>query len=65
MKRADAQAAIDEAFSEGLKRLFVIFVDNLENAAAGVGLRAFTAGIAVHDEAHTQASAAIERIFGD
>ena len=62
MKRADAQKAIDEAFAEGIKRLFDFLVENLE-VETPEALKRFTNGIAKHDEAHTKASAAIDKIF--
>jgi hypothetical protein len=63
MKRADAQKAIDEAFAEGLKHLFVVLVQNLQGEARRDAENHFMAGIAFHDEAHAKASTAIDRIF--
>lgn len=63
MKRADAQRAIDDAFADGLKKLFAVMVDNLEAGEPTKGIKEFTAGLGFHDEAHANASAVIEKIF--
>jgi hypothetical protein len=65
MKRADAQKAIDEAFADGLKNLFDVLQRNMLAEDHGVALKQFRAGIARHDEAHSAATAEIEKIFGE
>ena len=61
MKRTDAQKAIDEAFADGLKHLFGVLVQGLQEAETreGPAESRFIAGLA----AHAKASAAIDKIF--
>jgi hypothetical protein len=64
MKRADAQRAIDEAFADGLKNLFVVLERNLtQRQAEKDAVAEFTAGVGKYDAAHSAATAAIEQIF--
>lgn len=63
MKRADAQQAIDEAFADGLKRMFGVLVDDLISQKQEDAVKEFTRGVSFHDEAHAKASAVIEQIF--
>lgn len=63
MTRAEAQKAIDEAFADGLKRMFAVLVNGLEEGEPTRAMKNFTNGLAIHDDAHSKASAAIDKIF--
>lgn len=63
MKRAQAQAAIDEAFADGLKNLFSMLERNSLSQGNATAAKEFTAGVAKFDQAHSTASAIIEKIF--
>lgn len=63
MNRADAMRAIDDAFADGLKKMFAVLVDGLIEGETSKAIKAFTGGLSFHDEAHAKASAAIEQIF--
>jgi len=65
MKRAEAQQAIDEAFADGLKNLFLRLVMNLREQPPENAVKEFTTGIGFHDDAHTKASAVVEQIFAE
>ncbi len=61
MKRAQAQAAIDEAFADGLKNLFSVLVRADSSDADAIGR--FENGVAEHRNAHAVASAVVVRNF--
>lgn len=64
MTKAKAQSAIDEAFTDGLKMLFGVMVSNLGLAQTrDDALIRFERGVSIHDDAHSKASVAIDRIF--
>lgn len=64
MTRAKAQEAIDSAFADGVRHLFAVLVSALINKEdTDAAVRRFSAGIAVHDEAHAKAASTIEKIF--
>jgi hypothetical protein len=63
MKRADAQKAIDDAFADGLKLLYERLVSNIEEQPPTEAVKEFMAGLSKRDEAHSLASAAVEKIF--
>lgn len=62
MTREKALAAVDDAFADGVRRLFGVLLSNL---AAGTPDAAalFHAGVARHDEAHSLAMKEVEAIF--
>lgn len=67
MNRGEAQRAIDEAFADGLKKLYGVLVQGLTSDAGTINhseaVKRFAAGVAVNDEAHARASETVEKIF--
>lgn len=63
MKRADAQKAIDEAFADGLKDLYTMLAKNELSEKAEDAVAQFERGVADFADAHTRASAVIDKIF--
>lgn len=64
MNRAQAIAALDEAFADGVKRLFGLLVQRLEGGEDHSSvLTAFQVGVTFHSEAYALAKAAVETIF--
>lgn len=65
MTRAKALEAVDEAFADGIKRLFAMLVTSLttDEHHPDEALNRFTHGVAAHDDAHSRASSAVEKIF--
>jgi hypothetical protein len=63
MKRSQAQAAIDDAFAEGLKHLFEMLERNMIGEDKALATKQFREGIHRHGEAHSAASVEIEKIF--
>lgn len=64
MTRAQAQQAVDEAMADGVKRLFgILTLAFMSDTGHGEALERFEKGLGVHDEAHSKATAAVERIF--
>ncbi len=65
MKRTAAQAAIDEAFADGLKHLFEMLERNMIGEDKALALKQFREGIARHNETHAAASVEIGKIFSE
>jgi hypothetical protein len=65
MKRADAQNALDDAFGDGLKGLYERPVSNIEEQSPVDAVKEFTQGLSKRDEAHSLASAAVDKIFAE
>lgn len=64
MDRKQAQQAVDDAMADGIKKLFGVLVQALmADGGHEDALKRFETGLHVHDEAHSKASAAVERIF--
>jgi hypothetical protein len=63
MKRAQAQKAIDHAFADGLKRLFMMLETNLLDQNEKSAMARFEKGLAKFDQAHSLASSVIEKVF--
>jgi len=63
LTREAAQKAIDEAFAEGLKNLFIVLERNIIGQSIETATREFEAGVAKFDQAHTTATAIIDKIF--
>ncbi len=63
MKRAEAQKAIDEAFTDGLKNLFSMLERNLLQQGETTAVSEFERGVAKYDQAHTIATSVIEKVF--
>lgn len=65
MTRQQAQQAVDDAMADGVKKAFGVLV--LAFIGSDIGheeaLKRFETGLAIHDEAHSKATAAVERIF--
>lgn len=61
-----AQRAIDDAFADGVKRLYAVLVEGLIDPQPAMGEIAgrFKRGLANHAEAHARASAIIETFYG-
>jgi hypothetical protein len=62
MNRAKALAAVDDAYAASFNHLFETLVTNLTVDDKDASAK-FNAGIALRDEAHAIASAAVEKIF--
>jgi hypothetical protein len=67
MKRAQAQAALDAAFADGMSRLFGVLVTNFIPGGDGPeeGIKRFGIGLDAHRDAHASASAVIDSIFSE
>lgn len=63
MKRADAQKAIDEAFADALKSMFMVLHTDMRQQGVETASAEFEKGVALYGEAHSAASAVIEKIF--
>lgn len=62
--RADALKAVDEAFTEGVKHLYAVFVQGLIGGEPSDGLkRHFTNGLAHHCDTHGKTTAAVIDYF--
>lgn len=64
MERKQAQQAVDDAMADSFKTLFGVLVLALQSDPGhDEALARFEKGLAVRDEAHSKATAAVERIF--
>lgn len=65
MNREDAIKAVDDAFADGVKHLYSIFVTGLETGDPPLPVltRHFTDGLAFHCDAHAKTTALIENYF--
>lgn len=64
MTRAEAQRAVDDAMADGIKKSFgILALAFMADTGHDEALKRFEKGLAIHDEAHSRATAAVERIF--
>lgn len=65
IKEADALKAVDEAFADGVKKLFGVLVTNAIDGSTTAERAAdrFSVGFAIHCHVHQAATAIVERHF--
>jgi hypothetical protein len=64
MKREDAIKAVDDAFVDGVKRLYAVFVQGLSTGEKPTVLgERFRRGLAVECDAHGKTTAIVEDYF--